>query len=512
MPSNTNTPLLEVQNLNVSYKSKEGFVDALKNINLEIRKGEIVAIVGETGSGKTSLGRALLNINDQDAQTNFDKIIFNSDETLSFSESIELNKLRGSHISMLFQEPTIYLNPSMKCGLQILEAILLDEIDDKKTAKQKILLALSNIGFNEPIRIYNSFPNQLSGGECQRVMLVISTIRNPHLLIADEPSSSVDAFKKEKVFDYLKILVASRGVSIILITHDLPLALDHAERIYVMNEGQIIDNLLTENFTTSERSNYAQKLFLSNDRLKNFVRSNERNMESNTFLEVINLNVYHAASGGRSLFFNKKKHAVINASFSMEKGETLGILGESGSGKTSLAWSLSGLIPHQSGSIIFNSQISKSDIQMVFQNPGMALSPKQKVGPAVEEVILANKKKYGANISPKLTNEYFEMVGLDLSLKDRLTHQLSGGEKQRVCIAKALAARPQLIILDEAVSSLDASVKIEILDLLLEIKNKTGLTYIFISHDVSVIKYIVDRVMVMENGSLTISKKELLID
>ena len=307
MPSNTNTPLLEVQNLNVSYKSKEGFVDALKNINLEIRKGEIVAIVGETGSGKTSLGRALLNINDQDAQTNFDKIIFNSDETLSFSESIELNKLRGSHISMLFQEPTIYLNPSMKCGLQILEAILLDEIDDKKTAKQKILLALSNIGFNEPIRIYNSFPNQLSGGECQRVMLVISTIRNPHLLIADEPSSSVDAFKKEKVFDYLKILVASRGVSIILITHDLPLALDHAERIYVMNEGQIIDNLLTENFTTSERSNYAQKLFLSNDRLKNFVRSNERNMESNTFLEVINLNVYHAASGGRSLFFNKKK-------------------------------------------------------------------------------------------------------------------------------------------------------------------------------------------------------------
>ncbi|MFT7032863.1 MAG: peptide/nickel transport system ATP-binding protein [Cyclobacteriaceae bacterium] len=512
MSSKENSPLLKIQNLNVSYKSKEGSVDVLKNVNLEIRKGEIVAIVGETGSGKTSLGRALLNINPKNAQTTFDEIIFNSDEPFSLSEPKELNKLRGSKISMLFQEPTIFLNPSMKCGLQILEAIMLDEIEDKKTAKQKILLALENIGFDENERIYKSFPNQLSGGECQRIMLVMSTIRNPRLLIADEPSSSVDTLTKEKVFDYFKMLVESRGVSIILITHDLPLALEHAQRIYVMNEGQIVDNLPTENFTASEKSDYTNKLFMNNDRLKNFIPSNERKEESNAFMDVTDLNIYHASSGGRSLFFNKKKHAVINANFSIEKGETLGILGESGSGKTSLAWSLSGLIPHHSGSIAFKSQMSKSDIQMVFQNPALALSPKQKVGQAVEEVILANKKKYGADLSLKLTGEYFDMVGLDSSLIGRLPHELSGGEKQRVCIAKALAAQPQLIILDESVSSLDASVKIEILDLLMEIKNKTGLTYIFISHDLSVIKFVADRVMVMKNGSITTSKKELLSD
>lgn len=509
MPSKENSQLLKIQNLNVSYESKEGSVDALKNINLEIPKGEIVAIVGETGSGKTSLGRALLNINPENAQTTFDEVIYNSDEPLSFSASNELNKLRGSKISMLFQEPTIYLNPSMKCGLQILEAIMLDEKEDKKIAKKKILLALTNIGFDDPERIYRSFPNQLSGGECQRVMLVISTIRNPSLLIADEPSSSVDTSTKEKVFEYFKILLGTQGMSVILITHDLPLALEHAQRIYVMNEGQIADNLPTENFAESDKSDYTNKLFLSNDRLKNFVPSNERDDESDTFLTVTDLNVYHASSGGRSLFFNKKKHAVINANFSMEKGEILGILGESGSGKTSLAWCLSGLIPPQSGTIAFNSQMSKSDVQMVFQNPALALSPKQKVGQAVEEVILANKKKYSAHFSPELTEEYFEMVGLDSLLMTRLPDQLSGGEKQRVCIAKALAARPQLIILDEAVSSLDASVKIEILDLLMEIKNKTGLTYIFNSHDIAVIKFVADRVMVMDNGSITTSKKEL---
>lgn len=500
--------LLKIQNLNISYESKEGSVDALKNIDLEIRKGEIVAIVGETGSGKTSLGRALLNINPENAQSTFDEIIFNNDEPLSISTSIELNSLRGSKVSMLFQEPTIYLNPSMKCGLQILEAILLDEIDDKKTAKQKILLALRGIGFDEPERIYKSFPNQLSGGECQRVMLVMSTIRNPSLLIADEPSSSVDSSTKEKVFDYFKMLVASQNVSIILITHDLPLALEHAQRIYVMNEGRIVDNLPTEKFGVSQKSDYTNKLFLSNDRLKNFVPSKENKEKADDFLAVTDLNVYHASSGGRSLFFNKRKHAVKNASFSIEKGDTLGILGESGSGKTSLAWALSGLIPRHSGSLEFNSQMSSSDIQMVFQNPTLALSPKQKVGQAVEEVILANKKKYNGTFSAKLTEEYFEMVGLDLSLMNRLPHQLSGGEKQRVCIAKALAARPQLIIFDEAVSSLDASVKIEILDLLMEIKNKTRLTYIFISHDIAVIEFVADRVMMMKNGGICSPKNE----
>ena len=331
---------------------------------------------------------------------------------------------------------------------------------------------------------------------------MMSTIRNPNLLIADEPSSSVDTSTKEKVFDYFKMLVASNGVSIILITHDLPLALEHTQRIYVMNDGKIVDNLPTEKFSVSEKSDYATELFLSNDRLKNSVPPNESTEKADVFLNVADLNVYHASSGGRCLFFNKKKHAVKNASFSIEKGETLGILGESGSGKTSLAWALSGLIPHHSGSIEFNSKMSKSDIQMVFQNPGLALSPKQKVGAAVEEVILVNKNKYNGAISTELTREYFEMVGLDLSFMGRQPHQLSGGEKQRVCIAKALAAQPQLIIFDEAVSSLDASVKIEILDLLMEIKNKTGLTYIFISHDLAVINFVSDRVMMMEKERL----------
>ncbi|MFY0654216.1 MAG: ABC transporter ATP-binding protein [Cyclobacteriaceae bacterium] len=494
-------PLLKIQNLNLQYETDKGVFTALKGINLEIKKGEILAIVGETGSGKTSLGRALLNINPENATTRFEQVEFGQNS--SIADPSDLNALRGREIAMLFQEPTLYLNPSMSCGKQILETALLDEGIGKKEAKNKILEELLSLGFSDPDKTYKSFPNQLSGGECQRVMLVMATIRNPGLLIADEPTSSVDIETKEKIFEYFKRLVDDHQMSIILITHDLSLALNHSDRIVVMNEGTIVDNFDSEDRNLEEKSAYAQKLFSIREKERMEEESDDISYESEEFLSVQNLNIYHASSGGRSLFFNEKKHAVKDATFTINKGETLGILGESGSGKTSLVWCLSGLIAHQSGTVHFPKNLQKGDIQMVFQNPGLALSPKQKVGKAVCEVATANSHKYNGNFDNTVAAEYFEMVGLSADLLTRLPQELSGGEKQRVCIAKALAAKPKMIIFDEAVSSLDAAVKMDILELLIDLRDRLNLTYIFISHDESVIKFVADRIMTMADGVLS---------
>lgn len=494
---------MQVQGLTVRYKDDKGEQCALKDVSFSINQGERLAIVGETGSGKTTLGRMLLNINNEKAITSFESININHEQQLSIRSLNELNPLRGKTFSMLFQEPTLYLNPVIKCGKQILEALMLEGEFDKKVAIQMILDEFRKVGFSAPERIYNSYPNQLSGGECQRVMLVMATIRKPALLIADEPTSSLNIASKEIILEYLQVLSVSKGMSIVLISHDLSLALCHSDRILVMSKGEMVDAIDSANFSSIEKSEYTQKLFLNSKKLANSNGAANQEKKEEIFLQVTNLNIHHASSGGRTLFFNKKLYALKNATFSIQKGETLGILGESGSGKSSLAWCLAGLLQSSSGSIDFmENKMAKGDIQMVFQNPGLALSPKQKVGKAVEEVLAANKLKYNGRYSNDQTSALFDMVNLDHNLMDRLPHHLSGGEKQRVCIAKALAAKPQLIIFDEAVSSLDASIKLEILELLVSLRNKLNLTYIFISHDFSVIKFVAERVMVMHQGEI----------
>ena len=498
-----NLPVVQVQGLTVRYEGDKREQCALRDVSFSIKIGERLAIVGETGSGKTTLGRVLLNINDEKAVTTFESININHEQQLSIGSLNELNVLRGNTFSMLFQEPSLYLNPVIKCGKQILEALMFDGGVEKRAAVELILEELGKVGFLTPDRVYNSYPSQLSGGECQRVMLVMATIRNPAVLIADEPTSSLDIASKEIILEYLHVLSESKGMSIVLISHDLSLALDHSDRILVMCKGEMVDAIDTANFSSAEKSEYAQKLFLNSERLTNRNLAANLEKQEEPFLNVINLNIHHASSGGRSLFFNKKLHALKNVSFSIQKGETLGILGESGSGKSSLAWCLTGLLKSSSGAIDFmGNKMSKSDIQMVFQNPGLALSPKQKVGKAVQEVLAANKLKYNGSYNKDQASVLFDMVNLDHDLMDRLPHHLSGGEKQRVCIAKALAAKPQLIIFDEAVSSLDASIKLEILELLVSLRNKLNLTYIFISHDFSVIKFVAERVMVMHQGEI----------
>lgn len=497
-------PILKIDNLNVHYHTDNGAVArALNKVDLEIRSGEILAVVGETGSGKSTLGRTLLDINPKNAKTTFDIITFYGKEEVAMSTLGELHPLRGGQISMLFQEPTIYLNPTMKCGHQIMESLLAGQELKRKEAKNQALEELGKIGFNDPARIFNSYPGQISGGENQRVMLIMTTIRKPSLLIADEPTSSVDAMNKESILTYLHHLVKSNGMSVMLITHDLSLALKHASRVAVLSGGQIVDELETQDFDKSTRHDYTSRLFHSHQMLSDSKQAKGEKKRKD-FLTVEGLNVFHTSSGGRSLFFNQKKHAVKNAGFSLHKGEILGILGESGSGKTSLAWCLAGLIRQDSGTIEYNDgQLSKGDIQMVFQNPAMALSPKQKVGDAIWEVLRTNRSKYGGAVQRPQVQELFEQVNLGANLMDRLPENLSGGEKQRVCIARALAANPKLVIFDEAVSSLDVTVKTDILRLLLSLRNKLNLTCIFISHDFSVIKFVANRAMEMKGGILT---------
>lgn len=496
-------PLLKIDNLCVRYKSEKGMATALNGVGLEIKRAEIVAVVGETGSGKSTLGRTLLDINPGDAETTFDGITFYNQKETLIADIKDFHPLRGSQISMLFQEATVFLNPTMKCGPQIMEALLLDRKCSRKEAKVVVLEALDKIGFNEPERIFNSYPGQISGGQNQRVMLIMATIRKPALLIADEPTSSVDVGTKDTILAYLHDLVKANGMSVMLITHDLSLALKHTDRIIVLSQGHIVDNIATRNFDKSPKHDYTSRLFHSHQILSDSKETPKSEKKGEDFLTVEGLNVFYTSSGGRSLFYNKKKHAVKNVGFSLQKGEVLGILGESGSGKTSLAWCLAGLIRQYSGTIKYhNGELSKGDIQMVFQNPAPALSPMQKVGDAVWEVLRTNKSKYAGDVHRGQVAELFGQVNLDPQLMDRLPEKLSGGEKQRVCIARALATKPQLIIFDEAVSSLDVTVKSDILKLMLSLRNKLNLTCVFISHDFSVIKFVAERVMVMHQGEI----------
>ena len=488
--------ILNVQNLSIDYIEKNQSA-AVQGVSFELYPGEILAIIGETGSGKTSFGRALLNINPTNAETTFDQIVTQFDEEKILTESGQLDQFRGGQIAMLFQEPASYLNPMMRCGRQIIEALLLEAKLSKNEAKQKALELLSDIGFDDADRIYNSYPSQLSGGESQRVMLASAMAREPRIIVADEPSSSLDVVSKNAIFNQFQKLVTQGRKSVILITHDLELAAKHADRILVMREGQVVDEYTTETFKTSEYIRFHYEKFNK----KGNAAKDEEN-RSNAFLSVRNLSVWHEASGGKSLFFNTKKQGLSDVSFSLKKGEILGIQGVSGSGKTTLVRCIAGINEAQSGELIFHENQQKGSIQMVFQHPGLALSPKMKIDRAMSEILKCNKKKYSDFDLAELSKKYFSMVRLDAEHLSKTPDKLSGGQKQRACIAMALATKPSLLLFDEAVSSLDLAHKLEILDLILELRNKLNLTVIFISHEHSVVKFVADRILTMSEGRL----------
>ena len=523
-------PLLQVKNLTISFDSNK----VVENVSFNLNQGEILGIVGESGSGKSLTSLAIMNLLPKNAITT-GEILFNVNEETYNLLSKNYRKLKGKNIGMIFQEPMTSLNPSMTCGKQVIENLLLHKKITKKEAKQKVLELFEEVELPNPSRIYKAYPHELSGGQKQRVMIALALICEPQLLIADEPTTALDVTVQQSILRLLKKLQQEYKMSIIFISHDLGVISQISDKVMVMFRGKVVETGTAKDIFFSPKENYTRGLiecrpklnerpvklpviedFLNNDNVEFKLESEENRKAKHTeiytqepILKIKNLNKYFYSRAG--LFKKESIKAVQDVSFEVYQGETLGLVGESGSGKTTLSRTFLMLEKPTSGEVFYKGQdISKfnetrlrklrNEIQIIFQDPYSSLNPMQ----TIKEIITTPMQIHGIGNSKnqrmQKAAELMEIVGLHASDLDKYPHEFSGGQRQRVGIARAVALRPKLIVCDESVSALDVSVQAQVLNLLNQLKQEFGLTYIFISHDLSVVKYMSDRLIVLQNG------------
>ena len=497
--------LVLVDGLNVQFQNEDSVVNACKNLSFKIRKGEILGVVGESGSGKTMTGLTLLGLLPSSALVNCNRLSFESksliNSDLEYSEFLFEN-LRGKSIGLIFQEPMSSLNPLMTCGNQILE-ILVHEEESLKINRAKELLKSVKL----PEIAFDKYPHQLSGGQLQRVMIAIAIAQNPKLLIADEPTTALDATIRKEILDLLLELKDKFGFSILFISHDLGAVSYISDRILVMQNGEILERGNTKKILSSPTHIYTKNLIGNHPTLSGTF--NKSNLKNEVLLEVKNLSILYKNQSWFSLKKSSETKAVDQVSFDVFQGEVLGIVGESGSGKSSVGRAIVNLVKSSNGEIIFNNQnieesidnqrnTLENKIQIIFQNPMNSLNPRQPIGLGLEEIFQQNKE----NNYKEKSIELLQKVGLLDSDYYKYPHEFSGGQKQRICIAKALAMNPEILICDECVSALDVSIQKQILDLLKLLQKELNLTMLFISHDLAVVKMISDRIMVMKDGKV----------
>jgi ABC-type glutathione transport system ATPase component len=478
--------LLEVQNLNVNINHKHTCSPVLNGINFTINAGEIVGLSGDSGCGKTITALSICRLLPPAAQITGGSIRYCAAASAAPGEMVDLcsldeeylRRIRGKEIAMIFQEPRQSLNPLMRVGAQIAEALELHGTE-KHAAHEAALDLLRQLKFAEPEKILHAWPHQLSGGMCQRVMIAIAAICRPRLLIADEPLTSLDTANQNHILSLLKQINREFGTAILFISHDLPVARHFCSRFLTMNAGKIIEDSdgLAETIPSAKKRS-----------LINIPKT-----DAPALITIRNLsNSYVSRNFG--LFGKKKIKPVLrNINLEIAAGEIFGLTGESGCGKTTLARCILGLIDYE-GEILIGSQGCR--IQMVFQDPGASLNPVKKIGWLLEEPLVIRHLGAAAERSRKV-DEMLERVGLDPSYRTRRTHELSGGQKQRICIARALMLDAKILIADEAISSLDISVGLQILNLFRELRDSLGLTILFISHNISAVEYLCDRMVVM---------------
>jgi peptide/nickel transport system ATP-binding protein len=524
--------LLEIEKLNIRFNGKA----VLKDFNLQLQPNTVLGIVGESGSGKSLSVLSILDILPKHASVAAEKMIFNGIDLLKQS-SKQKRSIRGSEVSMIFQEPMSSLNPSITCGEQVAEVLLTHKKCSKTVVEEEVSALFQKVKLPDPATTYNKYPHQISGGQKQRVMIAMAIACKPKLLIADEPTTALDVSVQKEIIQLLKSLQEDTEMGIIFISHDLALVKHIADEILVLYKGKTIEKGVSSEIFDHPKETYTKALLAARPqpdiRLKRlptiqdftrekFVNEVEQAQErkerhislysAKPVLEVRNLNKsfrLNASLLGKPAFFK----AIDDISFDLFKGEKLGVVGESGCGKTTLGHLITGLIKSDSGNIVFNGRDLlkmsskefkpiKKDIQIIFQDPYSSLNPRMTIGDAIAEPMKVHGLVKDKKQRRKAVEKLLEAVGLFGSHYDRYPHEFSGGQRQRIGIARCLALRPKIIICDESVSALDISVQAQVLNLLEDLKDKFQLTYIFISHDLSVVRQFSDRILVMKSGKI----------
>lgn len=540
-------PILCVKNLIVEFRIGKSPIKAVNNISFELFRGECLGVVGESGSGKSVTALSIMNLIDSPpGKIVAGEIIYKNNDgdvdLLKLSEG-QLRNYRASKIAMIFQEPMTSLNPVKNCGGQITEALVLHQKLRKKDAKKRCLDLFKEVRLPDPERIYHSYPHQISGGQKQRVMIAMAISCKPDILIADEPTTALDVTVQKSILDLLKSLQKKYGMSIIFISHDLGVISEIADRAIIMYKGEIVETAGIIDLFKSPKHPYTRGLLACRPRLDinlkrlptiaDFVDSGkeyavEQYLKHLTFntkerpktfdhqdpvIKLINLETHFTT---RTNFWGRPKEivrAVDGVSLEVFQSETLGLVGESGCGKTTLGRSILHLISPTAGEVFYKNSGLKNmtpkqlrglrkKMQIIFQDPYSSLNPRKKVGPAIMEPMMVHDLYANNKERKEKTMELLLRVRLDEDHFYRYPHELSGGQRQRICIARSLGLKPEFIICDESVSALDVSIQAEILNLLNDLKSEFDLTYIFISHDLSVVKFMSDRIAVMKDGKI----------
>ena len=509
MTANTRSGrLVDIRDLSVSFQMAENVVEAVRGVSLQIDRGETVALVGESGSGKSVTALAILQLLPYPKAFHpTGSIKIDGEEAVGASDKF-LQSIRGNKISMIFQEPMTSLNPLHTIEKQIGEILLLHRGMGRTEARGRILELLNLVGIKEPEKRLNSYPHQLSGGQRQRVMIAMALANEPELLIADEATTAVDVTIQAQILDLLEDIQRKTGMAMLIITHELGIVRKLAKRIYVMHQGKFVEEGKTADVFANPSHEYTRMLIASEPQ----PRQTTPDPNSPMMLETKDLKVWFPIKAG--VFRKTIDHvrAVDGVDLAVRQGHTLGVVGESGSGKTTLGMAVLRL-NRSEGSIKFGGEeiqgksfdemrSIRHEMQIVFQDPFGSLSPRFSVGQIVEEGLAVHHKSLPESERRDMAAQALQEVGLDPANMNRYPHEFSGGQRQRISIARAIVLKPKFIVLDEPTSALDRTVQVQILELLTDLQNRHNLTYLFISHDLKVVRAIADDVIVMRDGKV----------
>ena len=527
-------PLVKIENLSISFPTAEKENTVVKNISFDLEKNKILGIVGESGSGKSVTSLAIMGLLPKNKAKITGEITFNDTDILGLSEEA-FRKIRGNKIAMIFQEPMSSLNPSLTCGYQVFEILKEHTNLTDKEAKEEVINLFNQVKLPRATQIYKQYPHQISGGQKQRVMIAMAIACKPDILIADEPTTALDVTVQKEIIQLLKHLQQKTQMSILFITHDLALLSEIADDVMVMYKGKIVEKGTAKEVFLHPKNNYTKALILSKPQLNKrlqilptienlinneidseFIEKQISAQERKQKHRQIYANPPLLTINELATYFTSKKNtvkAVDNISLQIFKGETLGLVGESGCGKTTLGRTIMGLEKATKGSILYQgkdiTKLTKKerknlarDIQIIFQDPYSSLNPRMLVGEAILEPMEVHKLYKNKQERQEKVFEILEKVGLQKEHYYRYPHEFSGGQRQRIGIARTIALLPKIIICDESVSALDVSVQAQVLNLLNQLKKDFGFTYIFISHDLAVVKHMADQLAVMNKGKL----------